>query len=256
LVAASPATTRSFFAATAVRLRLRSDLGEVREARGASAAALVVVFFFSFCCCFLSAAAVRGIFVLKCFFRRIMRVLSVDVGRRNMACAIVDGSTLAVTHAKQGAVANDSCAAVVDFFADLPAHDAVVMERQPGPNVRMCRLQHYVEMMYYMRGVPLTVFDPRKRLEFAFGSRWWPAKTPFPKTYYTRKQAAVGTCREFLAATGQTVTAFDAAAKKDDLADAVVQALAFLAAAAAPSSSRSGPVGAGDGGGGPVRAAL
>jgi hypothetical protein len=187
------------------------------------------------------------------FFSDAMRVLSIDVGRRNMACAILDAATKEVTFVKQGLVANDSCAAVAAFFEDLPAFDVIVLERQPGQNVRMCRLQHYIEMLHFKDGVPLTVFDPRKRLEFAFASEWWPEKTPFPKTYYTRKQAAVKTCRVFLENTNQTVKEFDSAAKKDDVADAIVQALAFMASPAFDLGSGLGGGISGIGGGGGVR---
>lgn len=153
--------------------------------------------------------------------------------------AVIVTSAGGVEHVKQGLV-EGTCDAVAGFFDGLPPFDAVVLERQPGANVRMCRLQHYIEMLYHARNVPVHVFDPRKRLEFCAKSSWWPPKTPFPKTYYTRKQSAVRTCRIFLEATGQTVHQFEVAAKKDDIADAIMQAMAYFDSLGVVLDSRDG----------------
>lgn len=161
-----------------------------------------------------------------------MRVLSIDIGRQNMACVVLEpvegAASPSVTFAKQARV-DPSCRGVCAFFEDVPtALDAVVIERQPGCNVRMCRLQHFIEMMFHMRGVSPILFDPRKKLEFAHASPHWPAKTPFPKTYWQRKQAAIKCARAYLESTHQRVPAFEAATKQDDLADAIMQALAHM----------------------------
>ena len=163
-------------------------------------------------------------------------VLSVDVGRKNLAlCALAPGdcprgSRDVVAHWTVTAC-DPTAPGVARALGALPWVDAcedVVIERQPNKNATMTRLQHYLEMYFAMRGVPATVQDAKHKLAFAAGTPWFPTAMPDNWTYHTRKKLAVQTAAAFVEATGQALApAFRAAAKKDDMADSLLQGMAF-----------------------------
>ena len=161
------------------------------------------------------------------------RVLSIDVGKLNLAFCVLEQNAhtkdVVVKHVHFGGIA-PTCEGIVDAFRDLVCeYDTVIIERQPGQNARMCRLQHFLEMFFHLReNCKVVVFDPRKKIAHAFSTAFWSVDVPFPKTYYQRKKASVAVVRRFLEMTGQCVNEFDDAHKKDDIADAILQGLAFM----------------------------
>jgi hypothetical protein len=65
---------------------------------------------------------------------------------------------------------------------------------------------------------------------FASKTPWWPQDIVVTNkwSYYTRKSAAIKTVRAFLKEThSEFAPFFESCAKKDDLADALLQAMAF-----------------------------
>ena len=162
-------------------------------------------------------------------------VLSVDVGRKNLAVCIVrpapdpeddeivrwDVMDCEPTPAGVHATLSRFCGGA------LPPDAEVVVERQPPKNPTMTRLQHYIEMFFWDREV--HVQDPKHKLSFAASTPHYPADVP-NWTYHTRKKVAVQTVLSRLkdARWGAWQRAFDAAKKKDDLADSFLQAQAYV----------------------------
>ena len=165
-------------------------------------------------------------------------VLSVDVGRKNLAlCALRAGACSlgredrivrwAVTACEPSA---HGIAACLDGMPWVAAADDVVIERQPNRNATMTRLQHYLEMYFAVRGTPVTVQDAKHKLAFAAATPWWPAAMADNWSYHTRKKLAVHTAAAFLQATPQDAAfrdLFAGTSKKDDLADSLLQGMAY-----------------------------
>jgi hypothetical protein len=179
-----------------------------------------------------------------------MMILSIDVGRDNLAlCCLEAGEDpLGLRDVvKQWVVtgAQPTCRGVTDAMAGVGASAwrgdvEVVIERQPGTNTQMVRLQCYLEMYFAARGCAVTVFDPKRKLAFAATTPFWPTTTPDddagevpaakPATYHARKKLAVQSATRFLDRVPQAPevrATFESSRKKDDLADCLLQAMAY-----------------------------
>jgi len=173
------------------------------------------------------------------------RILSIDVGRKNLAmCVLAPGPD------PRGSKDTIECWRVLDELPTgatavakalhgsgvllPPWNDAstdVVVEQQPGRlNPSMVRMQHYIEMFFAAHGSDVYSFDAKNKLTFATTMDAW-AGIEGAWSYAARKKAAVKTAAGFLAATKDAnagaLETFGASKKKDDLADALLQAMAF-----------------------------
>lgn len=180
-----------------------------------------------------------------------MKVLSIDIGRVNMGvCALHDAPDAADADSADAeklvwwgvvsVAAPADAAAVARTLDDVvresardAAFDVVLIERQPPRAPAMCRLQHYCEM-YFARtwpSTPTVLVDARLKLTYASRSPHWPRLEAPPKTYYQRKKASVAVVREYVRCErhGEAAQTFNLAAKQDDLADCLLQALAWSA---------------------------
>lgn len=167
-----------------------------------------------------------------------VRVLSIDVGRKNLAlCVLRPGQDARGADDVIEAWAVTACEPTpagvrdaLDAFLSDTSVDEVVIERQPPRNATMSRLQHYMEMYCAVRRLPAVVLDAKHKLAFAASTPWWPAAPLESWTYHTRKKVAVQTATAFLRATTQApalVADFERSRKKDDFADSLLQAMAY-----------------------------
>lgn len=133
-------------------------------------------------------------------------------------------------------VASPTCAALVETMRVagvldwLPSISHVVIERQPGKNTPMVRLQCYLEMFFTQHGKHVTLADSRNKLSFAATTRFWTGGIPSNWSYYIRKKLAVQCTKAFLQATPQdpaVTQAFHGSRKQDDFADSLWQGMAY-----------------------------
>lgn len=167
-------------------------------------------------------------------------LLSIDVGKKNLAlCCLLPGPD---PHARQDRIlfwvvtsTLPACHALVETLRAtgvldlLPRIREVLIERQPGKNTPMVRLQCYLEMYFTMHDKQVTLADSKHKLSFAAASPYWPGGVPESWSYYTRKKLAVHTMANFLNEVEQpegVKETFERSAKKDDLADSCLQAMA------------------------------
>lgn len=165
-----------------------------------------------------------------------MLVLSIDVGRKNLAlCALEPGDQPADDRIRHWAVT--ACDPTprgmrqcLDALPWLAGCDEVVIERQPPKNPTMTRLQHYLEMYFCMMDKPVVVQDAKHKLAYAASTPWWPAAQVQSWTYHARKKLAVATMANYLKDTPQAQEfkdLFAGSKKADDLADSALQAQAY-----------------------------
>ena len=113
----------------------------------------------------------------------------------------------------------------LDDALTLEGLDEVIIENQISPVAnRMKCLQSMLTQYFTMRGVPSIKFvSAANKLRFSHGPK---------ATYAERKKLGVAVTRAFLQNTASShQEAFEAHTKKDDLADALLQGLAYLVGA-------------------------
>ena len=163
-----------------------------------------------------------------------MRVLSVDVGTVNMGVCLYDSGTQAIAHWTVLAVDRgvQLCEGVLEVMQKLwdSLHelqtpvDKVIIEKQSKRSLRMQAVQNYVHMFCVMQGAPTLVYSPVNKLK-GTGQ-----ENSGRSNYRARKKAAISLTQQWLAEHPQAagvVAEFGSAKKRDDLADSLLQALAF-----------------------------
>jgi hypothetical protein len=162
-------------------------------------------------------------------------VIGIDPGTKNLAlCQIDDDKKI-----KNWAVIciNPDALGIYKGLKDIKFEDwffeneTVAIERQPSKNPRAVRIQHYIEMFVASNGGDVYCIDPKHKLSYASTTSWWPSRDVNAWTYNERKKLSVETVTAFLADTEQDpdfVEMFQNSKKKDDLADALLHALAYM----------------------------
>lgn len=169
------------------------------------------------------------------------RVLGIDVGQKNLGACVVDDASII----RQWAVWDSAGSWARDMYACLEKNATneflegvshVVIERQPSKNPTMVRISHYLELFFVIKGFQVSFQDPKLKLLHAASTPWFPVdSTDKDWTYWHRKQLAIQTTAAFVAATDQPLRAvFESSKKKDDLADSLWHAMAFMKNQGAP----------------------
>lgn len=162
-------------------------------------------------------------------------MLSVDIGTKNMAACGLVGSRLALWEVE--AVDPPTVAGVAAFFGRVVgafSPDLVVVERQMRQNTVATRLEAMIDMYFHREGIALTLCAPTVKLRNALlvGLATVDEIAAAKKSYAVRKRLAVTAAGRWLdeneneSAPGWKAS-FDGHAKRDDLADALLQGLAY-----------------------------
>lgn len=168
-----------------------------------------------------------------------------DVGTKNLAYAVWDAMNHRILRWKLLSVAWSSMdelpkrvheALEQERFDDLdvPRDDVtVVIERQPGRNKTMLRVEAYLTMFFCTKGFPrVTLCHAVNKLKDTGEENQGRSR----KMYDQRKKASVQLVHDYLQAhpeghSAEALKTFHKAKKKDDLADALLQGIQFHSSA-------------------------
>jgi hypothetical protein len=153
-----------------------------------------------------------------------MSILSFDVGIKNLAYCVIDSETFEI-------VSWNVCEIPTDLEKQLAFLDecefwkvpfqTVIIEKQPARNVKMRIVENTLNVYFQLKKVDKVSTYSSKHKLGALG------KSTRGKTNYTlRKKYGVVMCKAFLKGSSYEPF-FDKHKKKDDLADCLLQALAY-----------------------------
>lgn len=158
-----------------------------------------------------------------------MRVCSFDVGFKNLGVCVLDTVQnrilfWRVLNIPLGDLCRGLLQALEVHGGELEVADVVVVEKQSKKSQKMLCIAAYLEAFFVMRGKKVVMFGARHKL-LGTGQ-----ENSGAGNYRKRKQAAVALAGEFLSANAQEEAiraVWDGLKKKDDAADALLQAVAF-----------------------------
>lgn len=156
-----------------------------------------------------------------------MKILSIDVGTKNLAMCLIDDLKNIHEWEVGGVPSEDP-----EIYKNLKRYlddrlwvldaDTVVIERQPDKNKRMKSVENFLHAYFIIHDKETVLFHAKNKVPDVVGSG--------KRKYNQRKMVSIDRCLEFLQQTNQHVSFFKKHQKKDDLADTVLQALAFMSA--------------------------
>lgn len=162
-----------------------------------------------------------------------MRILSFDIGIKNLAYCMFDTETNAIGAWNLVSVTRPKEDLAQGIFrtlstAEIPSCDRVLVERQPGRNKTMLRVEAYVHMFCVAKQLApiVELYGAIHKLKNTGVENHGRSKN----MYSARKKAAVALALEFLREHPQADhirKQFDQCKKKDDLADCLLQALSY-----------------------------
>jgi hypothetical protein len=153
-------------------------------------------------------------------------MLSIDVGIKNLAKCVIDSDKKIRYWEVSGVppLHKDGLFKCMKLHLDERKEHfehvkTVVIEKQPNKNAGMKSIEHFIHAYFLVHGKEVVIYDARHKIPDITG----------PSNYKKRKNAAVERCREFIKENNEEwVDFFDKHKKKDDLADTVMQALAYM----------------------------
>jgi hypothetical protein len=164
-----------------------------------------------------------------------MKVLSIDVGITNLGYCFLESDSKEILEWKLITVKGssvDPCKAVKSTLdaEGVPSEppDVILVERQPGRNKAMLKMEAYIHMYYVARyaDARIELYSAVHKLRDTGVENHGRGKGK----YAARKKASVALAAAFLKdhpQNEQVVLTFEKTKKKDDLADAFLQALSY-----------------------------
>lgn len=157
-------------------------------------------------------------------------LLSIDVGIRNLAMCCLDPSNNRIVKWEVAGVPSEREGGLFPAMTEhlnrrewLTEVTKVVIERQPDRNKKMKAVEHFLHGFFAGSGKEVIIFDAKHKIPDVVG--------PGRKQYTKRKNTSIERARNFIAEhefNSSWMEEFQGHKKKDDLADTVMQALAFL----------------------------
>jgi Poxvirus A22 protein len=163
-------------------------------------------------------------------------IASFDIGLKNLALCIIDTDTFSIKFwglidlrnaSAMGALPRQVKETLDNIMQQHMQNVLqVIVEKQPGRNGTMLRVESYVAMYFVMRGLRVNFISPYKKLSHSECSFRGSSK----ERYSLRKKAAIALAEEFINKTivnhdAAIISNFKSSKKKDDLADSLLQVL-------------------------------
>jgi hypothetical protein len=171
-----------------------------------------------------------------------MLLLSIDVGIINLGMCLIDMKTKKIHQWDSSGIPPES---KKGLFYSLHDHlkqrpwtltaSKILIEKQPDRNKKMKSVEHFITSYFICNEKDIQVYDARHKIPDVVGAG--------KEMYRKRKNMSIKRCDEFIRQYNQEwVEFFMSHKKKDDLADAVMQALSYKPVEPTPEAPKKTPV--------------
>jgi hypothetical protein len=157
-----------------------------------------------------------------------MKLLSVDVGIRNLALCLMD-ETLTIHEWEVGGVPpkhSDGLFETLNRYLDerpwVLTSDHVIIERQPDRNKLIKSVEHFLHSYFVIHKRPVQLWHAKNKVPDVVG--------PGKRKYAKRKAVAVERCEVIIERQPERLKFFKGHQKKDDLADSFMQGVSYFGA--------------------------
>ena len=167
-----------------------------------------------------------------------MRVVSIDVGIKNLGVCMLDGGVISFWHCFNLGDAKDetnhlkSLKDVLDSKPELTTSiDVVLIEKQPFCNPKMRVISSALHMYFVMKGITKIIqYSPKHKLKLCLEYKKPEGKKETASSkYYSNKKRAIESCRNIISNEEPNwIATFETSKKKDDLADSFLQAKSYI----------------------------
>ena len=167
-----------------------------------------------------------------------MRVVSIDVGIKNLGVCMLDGGVVSFWHCFNLGDAKDetnhlkSLKDVLDSKPELTTSiDVVLIEKQPFCNPKMRVIGSALHMYFVMKGITKIIqYSPKHKLKLCLEYKKPEGKKETASSkYYSNKKRAIESCRHIISNEEPNwISTFETSKKKDDLADSFLQARSYI----------------------------
>jgi hypothetical protein len=157
-------------------------------------------------------------------------ILSIDCGIKNLALCLIDPVNKKIHNWEVSGVPPMHAAGVfpclVKHLNERPwilTSDTVIIEKQPDKNRSIKAVENLLHTYFLVHKKDVVIFDARHKIPDVVGAG--------KEKYNQRKKVSIERARKFLDASAinkNWIPVFDKSKKKDDLADTVMQAIAFI----------------------------
>lgn len=156
-----------------------------------------------------------------------MRILSIDVGIKNLAmCLLEDQTKICFWEVSQiPSEHTDGLFPVLkrhfDERRELQGQiDKVLIERQPDRNRKMKTIENFIHAYFVCNNIETILWDAKHKVPDVIGAG--------KRKYKLRKDTSIKRCHDWIKLTNEEwIEFFEKHKKKDDLADTVMQALSY-----------------------------
>lgn len=157
-----------------------------------------------------------------------VRLLSIDVGIRNLAMCLMDDSKRIFEWEVGGVPPKHTdglFAALNKYLDDRPwvlTSDHVIIERQPDKNKLIKSVEHFLHAYFIIHKRDVVLWHAKNKVPDVVG--------PGKRKYAKRKAVSVERCEALIQGQSDMLTFFKGHKKKDDLADSFMQGVSYFGA--------------------------
>lgn len=165
-----------------------------------------------------------------------MKIVSFDVGVKNLAYCILDEETILKWNVVEIVYKTNEelcirLVEVLDKYPELLTVNRVVIEKQPSKNNKMRIVEALLNSYFVIKGITVSTNPVEKVIVYSAKHKLGSNTMKGKSNYRERKKLSMTRCEKYIQTTNQNdefIQQYNSSKKKDDLADSLLQGLSYL----------------------------